>query len=453
MSLKDRLNTVNNTNNQNNALIKEIIQEPKYYETNEQASKTNTLGVLDMIFADDDVNNIFVNGAKNIYIEKQGKNFKTTATFRDDVQLENIIKRYLPENFKGSFYSFNYSKGINVETILPPVSNHITLNVKIYKERFASLQVLQEKLAISKETALVLEALCSIKSNVLIVGVKNTGKTTLLNAILKNLPTNHRASIVDFSDEIEYLNSNFANFNLKNSLNTKDIFSSILSALANKVFINDLKDEIILQTINYIEEDNNGVFATMRAKNPKEALYNIACAMVKNNPAISIEEAKIRAYRAFDVVVTLSVDEVGFKRLSSLSQTNVNQDNECEILDIFNLNYLNEIKSTGLIPRFYEINQSNIISVNNNIFDEDYKHTYYQISEGVRNIENMPKKSLNIDILKKFKKDLPADENIVVEEKAQEENTEIEDEQIKEEEIEKLFESSETVEFEENNEQ
>ena len=78
LSLKDRLNTANKTNN---PLKKEIESEaPKYYETNEQASKSNTLGVLDMIFADDDVNNIFVNGAKNIYIEKQSK---SSETFRD----------------------------------------------------------------------------------------------------------------------------------------------------------------------------------------------------------------------------------------------------------------------------------------------------------------------------------------------------------------------------------
>lgn len=448
MSLKDRLNTANATNN---PLKKEIESEaPKYYETNEQASKSNTLGVLDMIFADDDVNNIFVNGAKNIYIEKQSKSFKTTAKFRDEIQLENIVKRYLPENFKGSYYNFNYSKGVNVEMILPPISSQITLNVKIYKEKYATLQVLQEKLAISKETALILEALCSIKSNVLIVGKKNTGKTTLLNAILKNLPTNHRAAIVDFADEIENLNSNFSNFNLKNCPQKEEIFSSILSTSPNKIFINDLKDEVINQTLNYIEEDNNGVFACYKANSAQNALYNIACAMVKNNPAISLEEAKARAYRAFDIVITLSKDEVGFRRLSSVSQTNVNNDNECEILDIFSLNHLNEIKSTGLTPRLYEINQSSMSLINGNIFDEDYKHTYYQISESPQNIDVVLKKSLNIDILKKFKKELPANENISLTEKNEEF---FEKENENEEEIEKLFENSTVEDFEENNEQ
>ena len=84
MSLKDRLNTVQKQQ------IKETKKEeqPKYYKT-EQEAQLDTLGAIDTLLANDDLNSIFVSGAKNIYLERRGKTTKSTSTFRDNVQLEN----------------------------------------------------------------------------------------------------------------------------------------------------------------------------------------------------------------------------------------------------------------------------------------------------------------------------------------------------------------------------
>ena len=83
MSLKDRLNSVAN---KQNTIIEEIKQQPKYYESSEMANNIDSLGVIDTLFADDELNAIYISGAKNIYIEKKGKLHKSTTTYRDNVQ-------------------------------------------------------------------------------------------------------------------------------------------------------------------------------------------------------------------------------------------------------------------------------------------------------------------------------------------------------------------------------
>ena len=62
-------------------LIKEIIQDTKGF------------GPLDPLLEDPGISDILVNGAKNVYIEKNGKLYKTSVTFKDNDHLKNIIER------------------------------------------------------------------------------------------------------------------------------------------------------------------------------------------------------------------------------------------------------------------------------------------------------------------------------------------------------------------------
>ena len=105
MSLKDRLGSVQQI--KQNTQDEQQEQQPKYYNTDIEAN-VDSLGALDTILSDDDLNSVFVSGAKNIYLEKKGKIFKSTTTFRDNVQLENMLKKIaLSQNFFEQF-GLNY---------------------------------------------------------------------------------------------------------------------------------------------------------------------------------------------------------------------------------------------------------------------------------------------------------------------------------------------------------
>ena len=216
MSLKDRLNTAQKPTPVQVA-IEQQKEQPKYYATEKEAQVDN-LGILDTLLADDEINNIFVSGAKNIFINKKGKARKSTSTFRDNVQLINILKKIAQNqgvtlDEKSSFLKFNYALGINATATLPPLSNVATLFIKCYKDKHATLQILQEELSISKEIALILEALCSINKNILIIGETNTLKTTLLSALAKKVPNNNRAVVIDNENEVIINNQNYTNYN------------------------------------------------------------------------------------------------------------------------------------------------------------------------------------------------------------------------------------------------
>ena len=288
MSLKDRLNTIK-TKSEN--LTKKENQLPKYYESSEIAN-IETLGILENLFVDDDLNSIYVNGAKNVYIEKNGKHSKSTLSFRDNVQLENLIK-------------FNHKKGINVQATLPPLSNPANIFIKCYKDKHASIKILSENQSVSKEMALILEAVATIKNNIIIAGERNTLKTTVLSSLLKLLPNNNRGALIDLINEIETNSKNYSNFDFSNiDKNKNEILNSIINSSPDMLGFNDPDDEIIAHIIKKIKEGLKGAIITICAKNKEEAMEKIALAILKENPNLDYKKAKLISVLVILIIIT-----------------------------------------------------------------------------------------------------------------------------------------------------
>ena len=133
MSLKDRLNSQSNV-----VVQKEIVKnEPKEKRSSIQIKAENNFGLLDSFFVDENLNSIYVSGAKNIYIEKNGTIRKITSAFKNNSYLTEIIRNNaLKAGVENSenlpFLKFNYKEGVNVYATLPPVSNKPVMKITCY---------------------------------------------------------------------------------------------------------------------------------------------------------------------------------------------------------------------------------------------------------------------------------------------------------------------------------
>ncbi len=384
MSLKDRLQTQSKTPV---IIKKEEEKEPKYYPSSEVSQGIDSLGEIDTLFADDEINYISVMGAKNIYIERKGKKSKISLSYRDNVRLENIIRKNaqfhglkLDENHP--YIEFSHKLGINVCATLPPLSSTASMVVKCYKDKFANLKGLCEAQIMSKEIALFIEALASLKLNVIIAGDKNTLKTSLLSAIVKKTPQNYNAVLIDYANELKTQDSNVITYDFKNYEN-KNLIDNIMSTNPDKVFLNDCKNFSCFE--KYVEAGYRGICATYYAQNPLDVLQGLY--LKKSDVVIFVERRNSK------------------RLISSISLVNGS-----ELENIFYLNNEEEHSSSGVVPDFYSEIEQGGLSISSAIFEADYKHTYYKTIDD-NALSSALKKNINPDILKKFKKELEIKEN------------------------------------------
>jgi len=385
MSLKDRLNT------QSKSILNNELINSKALEKEDAADGippvVEGLGILDAFFVDENLNSIYVSSAKNIYVERKGIVHKSTSTFRDNVQLTNLIKKSAAkagvEFIESSPYlNFNYREGINVSATLPPISDIPIMFIKSYQDSNATIKYFQENKTISKEIAMVLEALATTKLNILIAGNSQSLKTSTLSMITKLLPINGRNDFIDFRNEISGKIENCVNYDFLNIRDEKtrlNVLKLIFDANPDRVVINDCNEKILSEVLSYSSLGYSGIITNINATSPEDAIDNVAKIILKYNSNMDFETARKYALKSFDIIIFCSKCENGFRTISKICEIDYE---DKTIKDVFYLNENQEHSSCGYVPNFCNSISLNNLAINSGIFDGNYKHTYNKNSSG-----------------------------------------------------------------------
>ena len=145
-------------------LIKEIIQEAKGY------------GPLDPLLEDPTISDILVNGAKSVFVERNGKLFKTNVTFKDNQHLRNIIERIVSKvgrriDEKSPMVDARLMDGSRINAIIPPLAiDGPSLSIRKFKQDAGNLQSLLKWGSLSEEMAEVLSMAVKAQLNIVISG-------------------------------------------------------------------------------------------------------------------------------------------------------------------------------------------------------------------------------------------------------------------------------------------
>src|SRR5690606_3603762 len=130
---------------------------------------------------------IMVNGARNVYIEVNGKVEQTNIRFRDNQQLLNICQRIVSQvgrrvDESSPICDARLPDGSRVNVIAPPLAiDGPSLTIRRLRKDELTLDQLVRFGAIPPEGAELLKSIGRVRCNVVISGGTGSGKTTLRN--------------------------------------------------------------------------------------------------------------------------------------------------------------------------------------------------------------------------------------------------------------------------------
>src|SRR5207247_4424377 len=84
-------------------------------------------GPLERLLSDDSISEIMVNGANEIWIERQGRLYETTVRFNDDSHLRRIINKVVAQvgrrvDESSPMVDARLPAGSRVNAVIPPLS-------------------------------------------------------------------------------------------------------------------------------------------------------------------------------------------------------------------------------------------------------------------------------------------------------------------------------------------
>jgi len=173
--------------------------------------ETVGLGPLEELLADPHVEEVMVNGAEHVYVERRGRIERTDVRFESDRALRDAIERILAPLGRrvdelSPMADARLGDGSRVNVIIPPLAvDGPALSIRRFS---ASRPGPDELVALGTLTPELRELLAdsvTARRSILISGGTGSGKTTLLNALSSHIDPLERVVTIEDAAELRLL--------------------------------------------------------------------------------------------------------------------------------------------------------------------------------------------------------------------------------------------------------
>jgi pilus assembly protein CpaF len=356
------------------------------------------LGPLEPLLADPTVSDILVNGARRVYVERQGKLHLTDVHFNDDAHLMNIIDRIVSSvgrriDEQAPMVDARLRDGSRVNAIIPPLA----LDGPVLSIRRFSLQILSMDTLVSLRTLTpmigdLLTGIIKARLNVLISGGTGTGKTTLLNILSGCIPPDERIVTIEDSAELQLqqphvvrLETRPSNIEGRGEITQRDLVRNSLRMRPDRIIVGEVRGAEALDMLQAMNTGHDGSLTTVHANTARDALARIENMVSMTGISFPMRVIRTQIAAALDVVLQVERHEDGKRRLVSIQEIVGMEGDIITMSELFRFdrrglddsgNVMGEYRATGVVPRFRETLERRGIACPLELFNSDRRETW-----------------------------------------------------------------------------
>ncbi|MET4705439.1 ATPase, T2SS/T4P/T4SS family [Frigoribacterium sp. UYMn621] len=165
-------------------------------------------GALQPFFDDPEIEEIWINGPAKVFIARNGVP-ELTSVLLSDTEVRDLVERMLQStgrrvDLSSPFVDASLPDGSRLHVVIPDVTRrHWAVNIRKFTQRIRDLQRLVALGSLSHQAAEFLRLCVLSGQNILVSGATQSGKTTLLNALLSGARTGERIVTVEETFELD----------------------------------------------------------------------------------------------------------------------------------------------------------------------------------------------------------------------------------------------------------
>lgn len=329
-------------------------------------------GPIEPLLEDPLVTEIMVNGPNQVFVERAGKIYETSARFESDAQVRRVIDRIVSRigrriDESSPMVDARLPDGSRVNAIIPPLAvdgPSITIR-KFSKEAITEKDLVAYK-TLTWESVGLLRAFVAGKLNMLISGGTGSGKTTLLNVCSNFIPEGERVITIEDSVELRLnqrhvvrLESRPANIEGRGEVAIRDLVRNALRMRPDRIVVGECRGGEALDMLQAMNTGHDGSLTTLHANSPRDCVARLETLVLMAGMDLPIRAIREQIASAIDVIVQLSRLRDGTRRVTHITEVVGMEGDTITLSDIFLLktsgidehgNYIAELKPTGLRP-------------------------------------------------------------------------------------------------------
>ena len=334
------------------------------------------LGPLEPLLARDDVSEIMVNNAREIFFECQGRIEKSDITYTDDRAVQATIERIVAPLGRrideGSpMVDARLKDGSRVNAIIPPLALKgpcLTIR-KFSRERLTAGHLVSFD-SMSPAMVAFLEIAVRNKRNVLISGGTGSGKTTLLNVLSNFIPPRERIVTIEDAAELRLHQPNLvslearpANQEGRGAVTIRDLVRNALRMRPDRIVIGECRGAEALDMLQAMNTGHDGSLTTAHANSPRDCISRLEVMVMMSGMDLPIIAIREQIASAINLIVQQSRFPCGARKVTSICEITGMENARIQLGEVFRFvqtgyDAANRVSgrfaATGLVPEFYE---------------------------------------------------------------------------------------------------
>ncbi len=352
------------------------------------------LGPLEPLLQDPTVNDILVNGPKQVYVERAGMLEESNIMFKDNAHLMNIIDKIVSAvgrrvDESSPMVDARLADGSRVNVIIPPLAidgPHLSIR------RFGHITISEEDLIRNQTlTQPMLELLRgAVKSrlNIVISGGTGAGKTTLLNVLSGYISERERIVTIEDSAELQMkqrhcvrLETRPSNIEGSGAVKQRQLLINSLRMRPDRIVVGEVRGEEALDMLQAMNTGHDGSLTTVHANTPRDAIARMETMAMMANLNIPEKAVRRQIASAISLIVQISRFNDGTRRVTHMTEITGMEEEIVSMQDVFVFEkhgispegrVIGSFTATGIRPKFAERLKASGINVPASWFDHSF---------------------------------------------------------------------------------
>ena len=316
-------------------------------ERTRAADDYSWLGPIAPLMANPRVTEVMVMGARDIYVEVDGKVLLTPVNFVSEQELLAVIMEIVQSvgrrvDAESPLADARLADGSRVHVAIPPVAlDGPLLNIRKFSRGPLDLADLI-RLGSCSETAFgFLKACVMARANVVISGGTSTGKTTLLNVLSAHIPDDERIVTIEDAAELQLRQRHVARLEGRpagadgKEITMRDLVISSLRMRPDRLVIGEVRGPEALDMLQAMNTGHDGSMTTIHANRPRDALSRIETLVLMAGYDLPVRAIRSQIASAIDVVVHLERMRDGTRKVVQITEVTGMEEDVITMQDVF----------------------------------------------------------------------------------------------------------------------
>jgi pilus assembly protein CpaF len=325
------------------------------------ANQISGFGLLQPLFDDPSVEEIWINEPGRIFVARNGKS-ELTSVILSDVEVRGLVERMLASSgrrvdLSNPFVDATLPDGSRLHVAIPDITRkHWSVNIRKFIMGSKSLEGLVSVGTLTDQAAAFLQACVVSGLNVVVAGATQAGKTTLMNALLNSAPSSERVITCEEVFELQLtspdwvaLQTRQASLEGTGEIPLRRLIKEALRMRPSRLVVGEVRQE---EALDLLVAMNAGMpsMCSLHANGSREAISKLCLLPMLAGSNVSAEFVVPTVASVVDIVVHTALRSDGTRRVQQItSVTGRVEGSSIETGDVFS--FQNErLEPQGIFP-------------------------------------------------------------------------------------------------------